>query len=69
MVYVDADELKWLPYVNKWMHQFSDRIKPELKQYIMDLFERYVEDGLRFVNKKCSQIIHQVCWATVFILR
>ena len=66
MVYVDADELKWMPYVKKWMVQFADRMKPELQQYIFDLFERYVEDGLRFVSKKCSQIINQVCRATYF---
>ena len=60
MVYVDADELKWMPYVNKWMHQFEDRLKPEQRQYIMDLYERYVEEGLKFVNKKCSQLINQV---------
>ena len=60
MVYVDADELKWSPYVHKWMHKFEDRLKPELRQYMMDLFDRYVEDGLKFVNKKCTQLMHQV---------
>ena len=68
MVYVDADELKWMPYVKKWMVEFADRMKPELQQYIFDLFERYVEDGLRFVSKKCSQIINQVCRATYIFL-
>ena len=69
MVYVDADELKWMPYVKKWMVEFADRMKPELQQYIFDLFERYVEDGLRFVSKKCSQIINQVCRSAYFLLK
>jgi hypothetical protein len=60
MVYVDADELKWMPYVHKWMHQWEDRLKDEVKTYIMDLFERYVELGLRFVSKKCTQVMNQV---------
>lgn len=60
MVYVDADELKWMPYVHKWMHKWSSKLKDEVRQYLMDLFERYVETGLRFVSKKCIQVINQV---------
>lgn len=60
MVYVDADELKWMPYVHKWMHKWSQKLKDEVKTYILELFERYVENGLRFVSKKCTQIINQV---------
>ncbi|XP_060586003.1 dynein axonemal heavy chain 6-like [Ruditapes philippinarum] len=68
MVYVDADELKWMPYVHKWMHQWEDRLKDEVKTYIMDLFERYVELGLRFVSKKCTQVMNQVDIAKVVTL-
>nr|XP_014351765.1 PREDICTED: dynein heavy chain 6, axonemal-like [Latimeria chalumnae] len=32
----------------------------EIKQYLLDLFGRYVEDGLKFINKKCTQAIPQV---------
>ena len=60
MVYIDADELKWMPYVVTWMHQFESKLKDEVRTYLLDLFERYVEAGLRFVSKKCTQVINQV---------
>uniref|UniRef100_A0A4W3JW30 Dynein axonemal heavy chain 6 n=1 Tax=Callorhinchus milii TaxID=7868 RepID=A0A4W3JW30_CALMI len=60
MVYLDPEELKWLPYVQTWMATHSEKIPLELQQYIMDLFQNYVENGLKFVNKKCIQAISQV---------
>ena len=60
MVYVDADELKWMPYVHKWLSKWESKVKEEVKTYLLDLFERYVELGLRFVSKKCVQTINQV---------
>ncbi|KAH3860157.1 hypothetical protein DPMN_023048 [Dreissena polymorpha] len=68
MVYIDADELKWMPYVKTWMHQFQSRLKDEVRQYLLDLFERYVENGLQFVKKKCIQVINQVDVAKVEML-
>ncbi|GCC25591.1 hypothetical protein chiPu_0004002 [Chiloscyllium punctatum] len=60
MVYIDADELKWMPYVKTWMASHADRIPLEPQQYLMGLFASCVENGLHFVNKKCTQAISQV---------
>ncbi|KAM4809142.1 dynein axonemal heavy chain 6 [Rhinophrynus dorsalis] len=60
MVYIDAEELKWMPYVQTWITGLSAQINDELKQYILDLFRRYIEDGLKFVTRKCTQAISQV---------
>ncbi|XP_072114311.1 dynein axonemal heavy chain 6 isoform X1 [Mobula birostris] len=60
MVYIDAEELKWMPYVNTWMNRISDNLTFESKQHLMGLFESCVENGLHFVTKKCTQGIPQV---------
>ncbi|KAL5020432.1 hypothetical protein ScPMuIL_003324 [Solemya velum] len=65
MVYIDPDDLKWLPFVETWMISWSNKLKEETRTYLLDLFKRYVEDGLRFVNKKCTQSINQVDIAKV----
>ncbi|CAM5115591.1 unnamed protein product [Eretmochelys imbricata] len=59
MVYIDPEELKWIPYVQTWMAGLA-KLNEEAKQHLFDLFCRYVDDGLKFVNKKCSQAIPQV---------
>lgn len=60
MVYIDPDELKWMPYVQTWITGWKSHLKPEMSDYILDLFSRYVENGLRFIQKKCTQAINQV---------
>ncbi|XP_054751474.2 dynein axonemal heavy chain 6-like isoform X1 [Lytechinus pictus] len=60
MVYIDPGELKWMPYVMTWLAKFKDKIQEETYNYILELFSNYVEDGLKFVFKKCIQAIHQV---------
>ena len=60
MVYVDPDELKWMPYVKTWMDSMGKRIPDDSKVILTKLFETYVEDGLQFVAKKCTQAIPQV---------
>uniref|UniRef100_A0A8C5LU47 Dynein axonemal heavy chain 6 n=1 Tax=Leptobrachium leishanense TaxID=445787 RepID=A0A8C5LU47_9ANUR len=60
MVFIDAEELKWMPYVQTWIASISNKLSTETKKYILDLFERHVEDGLRFVTRKCTQAISQV---------
>ena len=35
----------------------------------MGLFEKYVDDGLTFVTKKCIQAIPQVCITIYFITK
>ncbi|XP_054978204.1 dynein axonemal heavy chain 6 [Sorex araneus] len=60
MVFVDPEELKWMPYVKTWMNRISKKLNEETQEYILKLFQRYVDDGLHFVNKKCVQAIPQV---------
>uniref|UniRef100_A0A8C2LDF4 Dynein, axonemal, heavy chain 6 n=1 Tax=Cricetulus griseus TaxID=10029 RepID=A0A8C2LDF4_CRIGR len=60
MVFVDPDELKWMPYVKTWMDRMSTKLNEDTQEYLLNLFKRYVEEGLCFINKKCSQAIPQV---------
>uniref|UniRef100_A0A452TJF6 Dynein axonemal heavy chain 6 n=1 Tax=Ursus maritimus TaxID=29073 RepID=A0A452TJF6_URSMA len=60
MVFVDPEELKWMPYVKTWMQSISKKLNEETQEYILKLFQRYVDDGLHFINKKCGQAIPQV---------
>ncbi|XP_004388305.1 dynein axonemal heavy chain 6 [Trichechus manatus latirostris] len=60
MVFVDPEELKWMPYVQTWMKSISKRLNEETQEYILNLFQRYVDDGLNFIHKKCGQAIPQV---------
>jgi len=63
MVYCDSEELKWMPYVKTWMNDVcGDQLREETKEYLLNLFAKTVESGLRFVSKKCVQAIAQVCW-------
>ncbi|KAL8568337.1 Dynein heavy chain 6, axonemal [Nucella lapillus] len=60
MVYLDPEELKWLPYVKTWIDSWSHKLREETIECLLELFTRYVEDGLKFVHKKCEQAINQV---------
>lgn len=66
MVYVDSEELKWMPYVKSWINKMATTIlNAEMKEYMLSLFEAYVENGFKFMAKNCSYSIHQVI--TLFI--
>ena len=60
MVYIDAEELKWMPYVQTWMAEKCQKMTEETKEFLMALFSRYVENGLRFIQKNCVQAIAAV---------
>ncbi|XP_078146083.1 dynein axonemal heavy chain 6 [Centroberyx gerrardi] len=60
MVYIDPDELKWMPYVQTWISGLGDKLPDPVRIYLLQLFEQYVEKGLQFVLKRCSQAIGQV---------
>ncbi|KAK9408021.1 dynein heavy chain 6 axonemal [Crotalus adamanteus] len=60
MVYIDPEELKWMPYVKTWMAGLEEKLNEETRTYLFELFSRYIEDGLKYVHKKCSQAISQV---------
>nr|KAF6307771.1 dynein axonemal heavy chain 6 [Myotis myotis] len=59
MVFVDPEELRWMPYVKTWMTGISKKLNEETQEFLLSLF-RYVDDGLNFINKKCCQAIPQV---------
>lgn len=60
MVYVDSEELKWMPYVKSWIQKINQTIlNDEMKEYMLSLFELYVEKGFIFVAKNCSFSLHQ----------
>ncbi|XP_060941446.1 dynein axonemal heavy chain 6 [Limanda limanda] len=60
MVYIDPDELKWMPYVQTWISGLGAKLPDAVRGYLLELFEQYVEKGLRFVVKHCNQVIRQV---------
>jgi dynein heavy chain, axonemal len=61
MVYCDAEELKWMPYVQTWLAEVcADKMRDDTREFLFGLFEKFVEDGLQFVNKKCTQAMAQV---------
>lgn len=61
MVYVDPEEIKWFPYAKSWVQRLDPSlIIPEMQDFLLSLFEGYVEDGLAFMRKNCTYAIHQV---------
>ncbi|KAI5628238.1 dynein heavy chain 6, axonemal isoform X2 [Silurus asotus] len=60
MVYIDPEELKWMPYVQTWLAGLSDKVAEPVREYLIELFGRYVEKGLQFVIKHCIQAMAQV---------
>ncbi|XP_064174621.1 dynein axonemal heavy chain 6 isoform X1 [Anguilla rostrata] len=60
MVYIDSSELKWMPYVQTWIKGLPENLTEDMQAYLLGLFERYVEAGLKFVSKNCVQAMGQV---------
>lgn len=62
MVYIDSSELGWRPYVKTWTvaRRFEEKFGEQITEYLLDLFDKYVSDGLTFVAKKCVQTMKQV---------
>uniref|UniRef100_A0A667W9Y7 Dynein axonemal heavy chain 6 n=1 Tax=Myripristis murdjan TaxID=586833 RepID=A0A667W9Y7_9TELE len=60
MVYIDPDELKWMPYVQTWLSGLGAKLPDPVRTSLLELFEQYVEKGLQFVVKHCAQAIGQV---------
>ncbi|XP_049864535.1 dynein axonemal heavy chain 6 [Schistocerca gregaria] len=59
MVYIDPEELQYMPYVNTWLKNLGAPMPPELKDYVKQLYEGYVDKGLTFVKKNCNHAIAQ----------
>jgi len=61
MVFCDSEELKWMPFVKTWITDVCGNVlREETQEYLLNLFAKTVENGLRFVSKKCVQAIAQV---------
>ncbi|GAB1605440.1 dynein axonemal heavy chain 6 isoform X2 [Argonauta hians] len=60
MVYIDPEQLKWMPYVKKWFRIWNHKLLDENCEYLMNLFEKYIDKGLQFMHSKCQQTIPQV---------
>ena len=60
MVYVDPDELSWVPLVRTWLDTVGNKFSKETKEYIFGLFDKYLEDAFEFLRKKCVQAVPQV---------
>jgi dynein heavy chain len=60
MVYVDPNELRWMPYMKTWLQKFPGKMREETKTYILGLFSTYIDPGLKYIKKNCAQGIDQV---------
>ncbi|KAF5287317.1 hypothetical protein FQR65_LT02190 [Abscondita terminalis] len=61
MVYVDPEEIKWIPYTKSWAARVNENIlNDEMKEYVLTLFEHAVENGFAFIKKNCGSSIGQV---------
>lgn len=60
MVYIDADELRWMPYVQTWIKTKGKRFTADTAEYIIKLFTTYVDKGLKYAATKCIQPMKQV---------
>lgn len=61
MVYVDPEEIKWLPYVQSWLSKLDVTLPEDSIKYIENLFITYLEAAFAFVKKNCVCAINQVC--------
>ncbi|ORX87336.1 hypothetical protein BCR32DRAFT_215454 [Anaeromyces robustus] len=57
MVYIDSVVLGWRPYTQTWLSKLPETISDDLKVYIYNLFENYIDSGLRFVRRNCKEYI------------
>lgn len=63
IVYIDPSDLGWLPYVHSWANRLQNDViirSSELKNYLVSLFETYINEGFLFINKHCLAPIKQV---------
>lgn len=63
MVYIDPNELGWLPYARSWIDKLKNEVinnNIELKNYLLMLIETYVNEGFSYIDKHCLAPIKQV---------
>uniref|UniRef100_A0A1B0FG22 AAA+ ATPase domain-containing protein n=1 Tax=Glossina morsitans morsitans TaxID=37546 RepID=A0A1B0FG22_GLOMM len=68
MVYIDPDDLGWLPLLDTWMISgIQKKIQPHQLAYLSDLFTTHFQTFLRLALKHGSFLIHQVTSSKVFL--
>lgn len=67
MVYIDPGELGWRPLVLSWRTTISHIPEP-LMDYLVTLFDAYLENTLLFARRKCTALIKQVDVSKVSML-
>ena len=60
MVYIDTEDLKWFPFVQTWADENCKNMREETKEYLLELFTKYIDKALTFVRKKCTVSMPQV---------
>lgn len=61
MVFVDPDDLGWLPLVDSWKHgPVARKMLPQQMAYLYQLFTTYFQDLLNIALKYGAYVIHQV---------
>ena len=60
MVYMDPAILGWKAYVSTWNRKQSTNVPEEIKEFIMQLFQVFVEKGIQFVRKYGKEYIKSV---------
>ena len=56
MVYIDPNDLGWVPYAVSWVDTKKDT---EVKEYLADLFEKWMTKIIRVKANLCSELIKQ----------
>ena len=61
MVYLDPGDLGWRPYVQTWMtRQMPTKMTTASRDYMLGLFDTYINPGLKFLRKQTVQTVTQV---------
>ena len=60
MVYIDSNDIRWHPYVKTWSRKFDEKFGPLYTEYLLGLYNTYIDKGLVFVKKSCKEVIKQV---------
>ncbi|XP_018800561.1 PREDICTED: dynein heavy chain 6, axonemal [Bactrocera latifrons] len=69
MVYVDPDDLGWLPLVDSWKaSDVQSKLTAEQMEFLYTLFVKYFDKKLKWANKYGTYMIHQVTSAKVCLL-